>query len=166
MKLYVTDQAAPSDGVWPQTWVIEAPFAETAEEDVLALFKEDIKKAYAEISFGQVVAQYEHELADYSEVYCAVPPTDSIEVALFFIPLESRVPPIGQQVIIIEKVSAPGWEYHDINRAILHAVNTRETASGTTKEFEWVTNEDENFTGNITHWAYIPPLIGSRYTKN
>lgn len=63
MKLFITDHADPSVGLFSQEWAIECPFSEKEEttESFLEWFKLHLIGIYVEFSEGRVTAEYDFE---------------------------------------------------------------------------------------------------------
>ncbi len=63
MKLFITDHADPSVGMFEQYWVVECPFEKSnADDEIFKLFKEDIGKIYGDFCDGKMTMQYDFEI--------------------------------------------------------------------------------------------------------
>lgn len=61
MKLIVTDYGDQTVGIFPESWVVEAPHDGT-EEEGRELFRELILQAYSEFCEGRMTAEYDYEI--------------------------------------------------------------------------------------------------------
>lgn len=68
-KLFITDHADPSVGLFSETYTIETPF-ESCEEDfeLREWFRLEQVKIYREFAMGRVTAEYDFERANIEEV--------------------------------------------------------------------------------------------------
>ena len=67
-KLFITDHADPSVGVFAQTFTIEAPFEGTEEDfEVREWFRLEQVEIYKEVAFGRITAEYDFERAAIAE---------------------------------------------------------------------------------------------------
>jgi hypothetical protein len=66
MKLFITDFADPSVGLFQASYDVVCPF-EKEDVHALSFFKEEIKKIYSEFAEGKVVAEYDFERLDRNE---------------------------------------------------------------------------------------------------
>ena len=70
MKLYITDHADPSVGMFPCTWEVEVPFS-VSDTDILQykttgnlgldMFRDDMRRVYQDYCDGRCEAYYEFE---------------------------------------------------------------------------------------------------------
>jgi hypothetical protein len=65
-KLYITDHADPSVGMFPCTWTVEVPFRvkPTRDKEELILFKQAIIELYKDFCDGKCTAYYDFESGD------------------------------------------------------------------------------------------------------
>ena len=67
-KLFITDKGDVSVGMFPRTWTVEHPFTkDEADKEFLEWFRLHMIGIYSEFSEGNVIAEYDFELAKESE---------------------------------------------------------------------------------------------------
>ena len=63
-KLFITDHADPSVGLFPITYTIEHPFTkDEADKNLRDWFREHMETIYYEFSEGKITAEYDFERA-------------------------------------------------------------------------------------------------------
>ena len=67
-KLFITDHADPSVGMFVQNWEVVCPFEYSEEEsEMIEFFRNAMIEAYSEFANGKITALYDIEIAKESE---------------------------------------------------------------------------------------------------
>lgn len=67
-KLFITDHADPSVGMFVQSWEVVCPFEYSEEEnEMIEFFRNAMIEAYQEFANGKITALYDIEIAKESE---------------------------------------------------------------------------------------------------